>query len=67
MIQAWPNHTPRLRGAAMLHGDLSQNMPPLRLQVCSGCRAAYFCSRSCQQAAWPAHKAECKRLHQGAQ
>ena len=29
---------------------------------CGKCGAAEYCSRACQVAAWPQHKAECKRL-----
>ena len=29
---------------------------------CSGCDAAYFCSKACQRAAWPKHRVVCKTL-----
>ncbi|ORY41755.1 hypothetical protein BCR35DRAFT_316454 [Leucosporidium creatinivorum] len=29
---------------------------------CGSCRVARYCSPKCQKEAWPAHKAECKRL-----
>ncbi len=31
-----------------------------RLLRCSGCMKAFFCNTSCQRAAWPNHKPECK-------
>jgi hypothetical protein len=31
------------------------------LKKCASCMEVYFCSKECQVAAWPAHKAECKR------
>ena len=30
------------------------------LNVCTGCRAAYYCGAACQQAAWKLHKGYCK-------
>jgi len=29
---------------------------------CGACKFAFYCSRKCQKAAWPAHKAECARI-----
>jgi len=31
------------------------------LRACNGCLVARFCGNACLRAAWPAHKAECKR------
>ena len=31
------------------------------LKACGGCAAAVYCGPACSAAAWPAHKAECKR------
>ena len=30
--------------------------------VCSGCKAVYYCSRECQEAHWKEHKSYCKEL-----
>jgi hypothetical protein len=32
------------------------------LHRCGGCRGPSYCSKSCQKAAWPAHKEACKEL-----
>lgn len=34
--------------------------------VCSGCRAARYCSAACQRADWPGHKAQCQQLRRAA-
>jgi hypothetical protein len=31
------------------------------LKKCANCLQVFFCSKNCQVAAWPAHKADCKR------
>jgi hypothetical protein len=31
------------------------------LKKCANCLEIFFCSKDCQVAAWPAHKADCKR------
>jgi len=31
------------------------------VKFCNGCHAARFCGAACYAAAWPAHKAECRR------
>ena len=31
------------------------------LKRCSACKAAYYCSKECQNKAWPTHKHECKK------
>jgi len=31
------------------------------LSVCGGCREVSYCSRDCQKAAWPTHKASCNK------
>jgi hypothetical protein len=31
------------------------------LKKCANCLDVFFCSKECQVAAWPAHKADCKR------
>jgi ankyrin repeat protein len=31
------------------------------LKKCANCLEVFFCSKECQVAAWPAHKADCKR------
>ena len=34
----------------------------VRLRTCDGCLVARYCGSACAKAAWPAHKAECRRL-----
>ena len=35
-----------------------------KMQRCSGCRKARYCSRSCQRRAWAGHKKECECLRE---
>jgi TPR repeat protein len=39
-----------------------QGAPHKPLLSCSGCRAAHYCSATCQKLAWPSHKGNCKQL-----
>jgi hypothetical protein len=32
----------------------------IRLELCSACRLAYYCSKKCQVADWPRHKPVCR-------
>jgi hypothetical protein len=56
-------------GARLLRTRRCQNLSGiseagLRLQLCSGCNTARYCSRACQRLAWRAcHKGACRRLH----
>lgn len=34
----------------------------VRLQECTGCFGAYYCSEQCQRVAWPEHKETCKEI-----
>ena len=34
----------------------------VKLLKCGKCNGAYYCSKECQVAAWPAHKQQCKEL-----
>ena len=38
----------------------------VEMSRCGGCRGPFFCRRECQVAAWPAHKAECRRAQAAA-
>jgi hypothetical protein len=40
--------------------------PSVGLKVCTSCRAAKYCSRACQVAAWPSHKTACKAARRAA-
>ena len=54
------------RGAANAPGTVCDNCgaseAETRLRACSGCLVARYCCDSCLCAAWPVHKAECRRL-----
>ena len=34
----------------------------VQLRACDGCLLARYCGNACAKAAWPEHKAECRRL-----
>lgn len=34
--------------------------PENKFKVCSGCRAVFFCSQTCQRGFWPQHRPSCK-------
>jgi len=38
----------------------SCNLPSTKMQVCSKCRNAHYCSRDCQRGHWAQHKESCK-------
>jgi hypothetical protein len=38
--------------------------PTEQVKVCSDCKYAFYCSRECQQADYPVHKKECKRIQE---
>ena len=51
----------QLPGAACDHCGLTAEQASVRgLKSCGKCYATRYCSKECQLAAWPGHKAECK-------
>ena len=42
--------------------NIWDNIAPVKLYRCSGCRLSYYCNVACQRAAWARHKTECKYL-----
>ena len=40
--------------------NIWDNVAPVKLYRCSGCRQSYYCNVACQKAAWARHKIECK-------
>jgi hypothetical protein len=43
-------------------GCLGDPIEGQELRVCSGCRAACYCSAACQKSHWAKHKVRCKKL-----
>ena len=43
-------------------GCINYEAPGKRFAKCSGCKFRVYCSRQCQQADWPQHRRQCKRL-----
>jgi MYND finger len=33
-----------------------------KLMRCARCRRVFYCGKVCQQASWPAHRADCKAI-----
>ena len=42
--------------------NIYDNLPPVKLSRCSGCKQSFYCNVQCQKQAWPLHKLECKYL-----
>lgn len=42
-------------------GPPAEGSSSVALSVCSRCRTTAYCSRECQTASWPTHKANCQR------
>lgn len=52
-----------------VHGNRMQPPEPgkrkgkkIRLQECTGCYEAMYCSEQCQRASWPGHKDQCREI-----
>jgi len=52
-----PAHPP-----GMVCDECGRPESEVRLSTCTGCLVARYCGSACSAAAWPAHKAECKRV-----
>ena len=48
-----------LDGAERACENPAHSGPLAKLRFCTGCRAAWYCSRECQRAHWAAHKRAC--------
>lgn len=68
---AMEEHPANARLHALLRGEASEttcdecgmrasHAPKGKLLICA-CQGALYCSKPCQLAAWPSHKAECKQ------
>ena len=44
----------------------TREKPGKPLKLCSGCRRIFYCSKQCQDAHWPQHKAQCRQWVQAA-
>jgi hypothetical protein len=57
------NDPERVAALCAPYGHDPRCYPP-GLKRCAGCCQTHYCSKSCQLAAWPAHKRDCRRLQQ---
>ena len=62
---AWGGDTDALRSCA-LEGCGAREAHPQLFKRCGGCKTVVYCSKECQLADWPAHKAACKAARKAA-
>jgi hypothetical protein len=55
-----PKITAKLKGAGSLFDHLAPYL--VQYQKCGGCRHVLYCSKECQKADWPEHRAHCKHM-----
>ncbi|XP_064615597.1 uncharacterized protein LOC135479635 [Liolophura sinensis] len=70
LLEHWPKHkascirpTQNTNKGFPNQGQQCANCKTIggELKKCTGCKTTAYCSKSCQQAHWPRHKASCKR------
>ncbi|KAJ7584121.1 hypothetical protein C8J56DRAFT_197941 [Mycena floridula] len=55
-----PIHTHRKCGYCQVFRRCTSSGATGKLSQCAACRAVFYCSKACQTANWPSHKAACK-------